>query len=511
MTLSTNTSAICPQAIPDWMCTETITWENDWRTEDVKEQIVQMCKLGMDKLLNDPRQTEDCLTLDLFVPQGVFEGENCPGTAPLAPVVIFLGHSLPFVSGHKNEFTADGVSPAVLTSHAANEDPCGTDFPVVVAINSRLGLFGFFGDHASSANAGLWDQRLAMEWVHAHIESFGGDPNRITIHGVGPSTMLHVTAFAGRKNPNPAFYHPEAYTPFSSGIVMTPYWDFTPDPVWIFQRVSSVVYEVSRRITLAADHIRALDSATLMEVNRRVTKAAPSLKFMFGPTIGGDFIPYHPGVMFRERLLNDSIQIVTGSGFNDMWGMPKRATSREEVDAQLSSFLYGFSNTTLEFIEKQLYNDSVREELVNRDGPTLAAAPDFVVLSEAQILQEIQVGCNIRNLAQALPNSTYVYDAGQMSVENLLGIFRFPEDQHGAFSHGLFNFRQSLLNFIQGREPLPGVWEVYGQDKTVLHTGSSPTWGRIWLARDIYDNERCRWWQEEGYDKLREESPGYWL
>ncbi|KAK3335582.1 Alpha/Beta hydrolase protein [Cercophora scortea] len=507
MTLSTNTSAICPQAVPDWMCEVAANFEDG--TQFIDDKIFQMCKIGMDKLLNDPRQTEDCLTLDLFVPQRVFKFENCPGKAPLAPVVIVLGHSSSFVFGHKNEYTTDGESPAILTSQAANEDPCGTDFPIVVAVNFRLGMFGFFGNQAGSANAGLWDQRLAMEWVHAHIESFGGDPNRITILGAGPSIMLHVAAFGGRKNPNPAFYHPEANTPFSSGIVINPRWDFTADNHMMWSSVVNMVYNLTSKAPLDVDDVRAHGSDTLMEVNRRATKAAPFPEFMFGPTIGGDFVPFHTGIMYRDGLYNQSVKVVGGYGRDPV---PKRAgTSREEVDAQLSTLLHGFSDATKEFVVKQLYNDSVREDLVNWDGPTGAASPNFAALSEAQILEEIQVGCNIRDMAQALPNSTYVFDAGDISDQDVLGMLSHSDDQHGVFSHGLFNFRQSFLNFIQGREPLPGVWEVYGQNKTVLHTGLSPTWGIVWLAEDQYDNERCRWWQEQGYDKLREESPGYWL
>lgn len=56
---------------------------------------------------------------------------------------------------------------------------------MVVTINYRLGIFGFFNlntEHATG-NQGLKDQVLALKWVKKHIKNFGGDPNKITIFG----------------------------------------------------------------------------------------------------------------------------------------------------------------------------------------------------------------------------------------------------------------------------------------------------------------------------------------
>jgi hypothetical protein len=54
-------------------------------------------------------------------------------------------------------------------------------------MNYRLGAFGFLAGPTvqsnRTANAGLYDQRLALEWVQTHISKFGGDLSQVTIMG----------------------------------------------------------------------------------------------------------------------------------------------------------------------------------------------------------------------------------------------------------------------------------------------------------------------------------------
>lgn len=75
---------------------------------------------------------------------------------------------------------------------------------VAVSITYRLAILGFLGGSEvakdGDLNAGLLDQRAALEWVQRHISAFGGDPENVTIDGEsagGASVMMQIVAYGG--------------------------------------------------------------------------------------------------------------------------------------------------------------------------------------------------------------------------------------------------------------------------------------------------------------------------
>lgn len=99
-------------------------------------------------------QGEDCLFLDVVVPDTIPENTTLP--------VLFYIYGGGWHTGQKEIY--DG-SDLVVTSNNSI---------IYVIPNYRLGAFGFLGQFGDTA-PGDADQLFAMEWVQSYIHLFGGD------------------------------------------------------------------------------------------------------------------------------------------------------------------------------------------------------------------------------------------------------------------------------------------------------------------------------------------------
>ena len=113
---------------------------------------------------------EDCLTVDIVRPAGTTAASKLP--------VLFWIFGGGFESGGTS--TYNGAS--LVTESIKDGKPI-----IYVAVNYRLGGFGFLPGAEilkdGSANLGLLDQRLGLQWTADNIASFGGDPTKVTIWG----------------------------------------------------------------------------------------------------------------------------------------------------------------------------------------------------------------------------------------------------------------------------------------------------------------------------------------
>jgi para-nitrobenzyl esterase len=92
--------------------------------------------------------------------------------------VMFYCHGGGFTTGSGGQNIQDGAHLAA------------TYEVVVVAINHRLGLFGYLylgelggSEYATSGNQGMLDIVAALRWVKENISVFGGDPGNVMVFG----------------------------------------------------------------------------------------------------------------------------------------------------------------------------------------------------------------------------------------------------------------------------------------------------------------------------------------
>ena len=118
--------------------------------------------------------SEDCLFLNIFTPDTAEQGQKLP-------VLIYI-HGGGFTGGCGHEKHFDGpVWP--------------TKGVIGVTINYRLGPMGFVclpqlqEEAGHTGNYALYDQMTAIKWVKDNIDSFGGDPENITIMGQSAGAM----------------------------------------------------------------------------------------------------------------------------------------------------------------------------------------------------------------------------------------------------------------------------------------------------------------------------------
>ena len=122
-----------------------------------------------DMIFRDKGPSEDCLYLNVWTPAA--------SAREHLPVMVWV-YGGGFAAGATSERRQDGQNLAKKGV-------------VVVSMNYRLGVFGFFSHaelakesgHNSAGNYGLLDQVAALQWVHKNIAAFGGDPGKVTIFG----------------------------------------------------------------------------------------------------------------------------------------------------------------------------------------------------------------------------------------------------------------------------------------------------------------------------------------
>lgn len=428
---------------------------------------------------NAPGVTEDCLFLDVMVPTSIY---NNRARGYGAPVLVWI-----YGGGYTAGSKAGSGNPAGLIMRSETNNETGV---IYVALNYRLGAFGWLAGPTlqsnGTANAGLYDQRLALNWIKANIAKFGGDPNRITVFGesAGGGSIEHqITAYGGLV---PA--------PFAQAIPQSP--GFLP--ITSNRQMEDTFNTYLSLLNVSTiEQARQLPYQTLAVANLIQIARSTYGTFVYGPVVDGSFVPALPGKLLLQGSYDKSVRVMVGHNGNEgiLFTSPFIMT-----EADFTTYLVGVfpdaTNATISYIQNTLYPPVYNGSL----GYT------SIIGRAALIASEISFTCNTVYFDYASGNTTYSY------------FFTVPPATHGQdiaftfYNNGgpsttitnttvaiaLQDYITTYAEFGYPSSPdVAGapLFAMYGPNSTVQDLGQTT----ISRVMDPASNARCAWFQKALY------------
>ncbi|XP_070820772.1 bile salt-activated lipase-like [Chaetodon trifascialis] len=246
--------------------------------------------------------SDDCLYLNIFVPQGLKLSTNLP-------VMVYLFGGA-FLLGASNDVAFLGNSLYDGKELAERGDV------IVVTVNYRVGVMGFLssGDERLPGNYGLWDQHAAISWVRRNIKAFGGNPDNITIFG--QSAGAASVSFQMLSPYSKGLFR-RAIT--QCGVALSP-WALQRNPMALTKKIALKVgcrrsNEDEMLTCLKMSDPVGLTMAGKIDVLLLLGKGVVMDLLELAPVIDGDFIPDEPSQLFHNAAQVDYL-----AGVNSMDG-----------------------------------------------------------------------------------------------------------------------------------------------------------------------------------------------
>jgi para-nitrobenzyl esterase len=267
---------------------------------------------------------EDCLYLNVWTPEWPFKGRK--------PVMVWL-HGGGNTGGAASVDYFDGTS---LSRRGV----------VVVTINYRLGLFGFFAHpgltaespHHSSGNYGLLDQLAALKWVRDNIARLGGDPQNVTLFGQSAGSI--DTSY-------------QVASPLSKGLIHRAIQESGPPiretPPLNLAEQSGVKFAESLKAPADQAGIRFLRSLPAADLQKAAVAARGSEGPQMGPVVDGWFLPRYPALIYRDAQ-EAAIPIIVGNNAREQGAPASLEAFRKGIADNFGSLapkaeaFYGLAN-----------------------------------------------------------------------------------------------------------------------------------------------------------------------
>ncbi|KNG48135.1 para-nitrobenzyl esterase [Stemphylium lycopersici] len=361
---------------------------------------------------NITETSENCLNLNIARPKAA----DREGKGPLPVLVWIHGGSFWWASNTEPTTAPDGM----IKQSVENGSPI-----MHVAMNYRLGFFGFANSNSlkeeGSMNAGLRDQRAAIEWVRDNIAAFGGDPERITIAGQssgGLAIGMQIMAYGGEKP-----------LPFQQGIAQSQALEPGITGTFAKDAMIAVVDYVGCNSTGIDDPetiecLRGLDTDTLFNASETTYQSdiAHNIGDIWLPQVDDDFLPAPPSQLIAEGRFGNAT-FISGwmEGDLNVYTDTSIATAQDTYD-----FIRGYLPAMPE--------DSLTELLdmypVEEFGTSVNLTQEFY--RSARIFRDILMVCPSLHLGGAVEDKyegpVYFYNFNQTILDPILV---YTEDIYG--------------------------------------------------------------------------------
>ncbi|ETS78733.1 hypothetical protein PFICI_08586 [Pestalotiopsis fici W106-1] len=441
-------------------------------------------------------ESEDCLFLDVVVPQSLWDSRRNTSK----PVIVWI-HGGGYQIGAK--YGTPDSNPLGLLDRSFVD---GGDGVIWVGLNYRLGAFGWlqgssFTSQGGLANAGLYDQRKALDWVQKYIHLFGGDPNRVTVMGESAGAgaiMHHITAYGGDEGEG------EAPLPFQQAIVQSP--GYVPRP-YASQAESSYAVLLDRANATSLAELAALDTLALQTANKLAQTADFYGAFQFGVAPDGGYVPDLPEKLLARGAYHRDIKVmVAHNTYEGQRYTDPAATNSSAFDEYMALY---FPDASAEFLAElssdvypAVYNDSSSSD--SNSSTQADWTTPFERLRTA--VSEFTFTCHAYFLGDALGPA-----AGRDSYSYL---FSVPPGTHtlDVYYSYFVNSSSSVTNetvalymqeyfasFVETGDPNRGsllpIFPAYGANFTDLNLNQT----FVNVIQDPAANARCDWWRATSY------------
>ncbi|KAF2684898.1 putative lipase 1 [Lentithecium fluviatile CBS 122367] len=237
--------------------------------------------------------SEDCLFLNVVMPEGVKEGDKVP--------VLHWVVGSAYAFGGK-DWTGFGINVLGLFNRPLNL----SDRFIIVTHNYRLGIPGWLPkfEDDMNGNLGVWDSLAAIEWTKKYICKFGGDPDNITVIGQSAGAGIITWLLLGNEG--------RLKLPFDQAWISSP----AIAPRKSLER-SRPVFDFILNSTNCTDVacLRRLPESAMRDANKLIFDQIPSpgggslgLNPGLTPTVDGELLSDLPVTAFTKGNFNKGLK-----------------------------------------------------------------------------------------------------------------------------------------------------------------------------------------------------------